>query len=196
MLQVAKLYSAMALGCDGFCITLKSTAGRDSNVLASSVISANIDSEMEQAFKHASTPPSSLNYSICSNSSILTSHIWISAHNFCAPLMDAKRFQTQRHNAASTHFQVSSSFYSIQTRKNTVTQFQGRWLLCLWWKAMQIEKIWPWPWEECRSQCCASAPRSAVATQVFPCTTLFPLNQDNETISSQGNKRILFIFGL
>lgn len=71
MLQVAKLYSAMALGCDGFYITLKSTAGRDTKLLASSVISANTDSEMEQASKHASTPPSSLNsYSIFNSRSI------------------------------------------------------------------------------------------------------------------------------
>lgn len=76
MLQAAKLYSAMALGCDGFCINLRSTAGRDTTFLASSVISANTDSEMEQASKHASTPPSSLNsYSISNNRSIVTSHI-------------------------------------------------------------------------------------------------------------------------
>lgn len=58
MLQAAKLHSAMALGCDGLCITLKSTPERDITLLASSVIPANSDSEMEQASKHASTPPS------------------------------------------------------------------------------------------------------------------------------------------
>lgn len=80
MLQVAKSYSAMALGCDGFCITLKSTAGRDTTLLASSLIFANTDSEMEQASKHASTPSSPLNsYFISNNRSILTSHIQISA---------------------------------------------------------------------------------------------------------------------
>lgn len=52
MLQVAKLYSSVPLGYDGFCITLKSTAGRDTTLLASAVISANTGSEMEQAAKY------------------------------------------------------------------------------------------------------------------------------------------------
>lgn len=57
---------------------------------------------------------------------------------------------------------------------------------------MQIEKISPQPWEECRSQCCAPAPQGAVATWVLPCAALLPLTHDGETQRSQGNKRILW----
>lgn len=96
MLQVAKLCSAMALGCDGFCITLKSTAGRDSTLLASSLIFANTDSEMEQASKHASTPSSPrtpISSPITGAYSLhISKFLLLLARAFCAPLMEAKRF--------------------------------------------------------------------------------------------------------